>query len=152
MLFYIMKMHQKKSYVWYEFLFIFIKHYNLVYLLHKNDTRWGLLSIDRLSIVWKSNQSDKIKHDFFQAMIVSVLLNRCTTWTLLKHIEKKPDGNGIKCYEITAVQPLIFHLKVRQTRHVEHYWRSKGECIIYIFLRTLSHWRASIGWPARTDQ
>ena len=30
--------------------------------------------IDRLSIIWKSNLSDKIKHNFFQAVVVSILL------------------------------------------------------------------------------
>ena len=27
----------------------------------------------RLSLIWKSDQSDKIKHDFFQAVAVSIL-------------------------------------------------------------------------------
>ena len=45
---------------------------------------------DRLLIIWKSNLSNKIKWDFFQA--VSILLHRCTTWTLTKHMEKKLDG------------------------------------------------------------
>ena len=39
-------------------------------------------AIDRLSIIWKSNLSDKIKCKFFQAAVVSILLYGCTTWTL----------------------------------------------------------------------
>ena len=31
-------------------------------------------AIDRLSIVWKPNQSDKKKQDFFQAIAISILL------------------------------------------------------------------------------
>ena len=41
-------------------------------------------AIDRLSTI-----SDKIKQDFFQAAVVSVLLYGCTTWTLTKCKEKK---------------------------------------------------------------
>ena len=37
-------------------------------------------AIDRLSIIWKSDLSDKIKGDFFQAVVVSIQLNGCTTW------------------------------------------------------------------------
>ena len=50
-------------------------------------------AIDRLSIIWKSNLTDKMKHSFFQAAVVSILLYGCTTWTLTKWLEKKLDGN-----------------------------------------------------------
>ena len=50
-------------------------------------------SIDRLSIIWKSNLSDKMKRSFFQAAVVSILLYGCTNWTLTKRLEKKLDGN-----------------------------------------------------------
>ena len=46
-----------------------------------------------LSIVWKSDLSDKIKRDLFGAVAMSVLLYRCTTWTLTKCLKKKLDGN-----------------------------------------------------------
>ena len=36
-------------------------------------------AIDRLSIIWKSNLTDKMKRSFFQAAVVSILLNGCTT-------------------------------------------------------------------------
>ena len=49
--------------------------------------------IDRLSIIWKSDLTDKMKRSFFQAAIVSILLYECTTWTLTKRLEKKLDGN-----------------------------------------------------------
>ena len=59
------------------------------------DTRltkaWA--AIDRLSIIWKSNLTDKMKRSFFQAAVVSILLYGCTTWTLTKRLEKKLDGN-----------------------------------------------------------
>ena len=47
----------------------------------------------RLLIMWKSNLYDKIKWDFFQAVSVSVLLDGCTTFALIKRMEKKLDGN-----------------------------------------------------------
>ena len=39
-------------------------------------------AIDKLSIIWKSNLTDKMKRSFFQAAVVSILLYGCTTWTL----------------------------------------------------------------------
>ena len=50
-------------------------------------------TIDRLSIIWKSDLTDKMKRSFFQAAVVSILLYGCTTWTLTKRLEKKLDGN-----------------------------------------------------------
>ena len=46
-------------------------------------------AIDKLSVIWKSDLTDKMKRSFFQAAVVSILLYRCTTWTLTKRIEKK---------------------------------------------------------------
>ena len=50
-------------------------------------------AINRVSVIWKSDLTDKIKHSFFQAAVVSILLYGCTTWTLTKHMEKKFDSN-----------------------------------------------------------
>ena len=50
-------------------------------------------AIDRLSIIWKSDLTDKMKRSFFQAAVVSILLNGCITWTITKRLEKKLDGN-----------------------------------------------------------
>ena len=36
-------------------------------------------SIDRLSVIWKSDLTDKIKRSFSQAAVVSILLYGCTT-------------------------------------------------------------------------
>ena len=58
----------------------------------ENGISWRLAkawsAIDRLSVIWKSNQSDEIKHYFFQEEVVSILYG-CTTWMLWK----KHDGN-----------------------------------------------------------
>ena len=50
-------------------------------------------AIDRFSIIWKSDLTDKMKRSFFQAAVVSILLYGCTTWTLTKRLERKLDGN-----------------------------------------------------------
>ena len=46
-------------------------------------------AIERLSIKWKADLSDKIKQDFFQVVAVAILFYGCTIWTLTKRIEKK---------------------------------------------------------------
>ena len=50
-------------------------------------------AINRLSIIWKSDLTDKMKRSFCQAVVRSILLYGCTTWTLTKRLEKKLDGN-----------------------------------------------------------
>ena len=50
-------------------------------------------AIDKLSVIWKSDQTDKRKRSFFQAVVVLILLYGCTTWTITKRLEKKLDGN-----------------------------------------------------------
>ena len=49
--------------------------------------------IDRLSVIWMSDLTDKMKRSFFLEAIVSILIYGCTTWTLTKRLEKKLDGN-----------------------------------------------------------
>ena len=50
-------------------------------------------AIDRLSVIWKPDLTDKIKCSFFQATVTSILLYGCTAWTLTKRMEKKLEGN-----------------------------------------------------------
>ena len=100
-------------------------------------------AIDRLSIIWKSDLTDKMKPSFFQAAVVSILLCRCTTWTLTKRLEKKLDGNYTRMlrailnkslrqhptrYQLYGhLPPITKTIKVRRTRHAGHCWRSKEE-------------------------
>ena len=44
-------------------------------------------AIDKLSIIGKSDMTDKIKRSFFQAVVVSIVLYGCTTWTLTKRLD-----------------------------------------------------------------
>ena len=50
-------------------------------------------AIYKLSIIWKSDLTNKMKRSFFQAAVVSILLYGCTTWTLTKRLEMKQDSN-----------------------------------------------------------
>ena len=100
-------------------------------------------AIDRLSIIWKSNLTDKMKRSFFQAAVVSILLYGCTTWTLTKWLEKKLDGNYTRMLRAILnkswrqhptrrqlyghLPPIMKTIQARQTRHAGHCWRSKDE-------------------------
>ena len=53
-------------------------------------------AINSLSIIWKSDLTDKMKRSFFQAAVVLILLYGCTTWTLTKQMEKRLDGNNTR--------------------------------------------------------
>ena len=132
------------------------------------DTRLtkGWTVINRLSVIWKSDLTDKMKHSFFQAAIVSILLYGCTTWTLTKRLKKKLDGNYTRMlrailnrswFENSTKQqlygqlpPITKTIQIRRTRHTGHCWRSRDELISDVLLWTPSHSRAKVGQPART--
>ena len=50
-------------------------------------------AIDKLSVIWKSDLTNKMKRSFFQTAVVSILQYGRTIWTLTKRLEKKLDGN-----------------------------------------------------------
>ena len=123
-------------------------------------------AIDWLSVVWKSDLTDKMKRSFFQAAVVSILLYGCTAWTLTKPMEKKLDGNYRRMLRAIlnksgrqhpTKQQLYSHLppvsktiKVRRTRHAGHCWRSRDELVSDVLLWNPSKGRAKAGHPART--
>ena len=102
-------------------------------------------AIDRLSIIWRSDLTDKMKRSFFKAAVVSTLLYGCTTWTLTKRLEKKLDGNYTRMlrtilnkswrqhptkHQLYGHLPLITKtIPVRQTRHAGHCWRKTNSNI-----------------------
>ena len=120
-------------------------------------------AIDGLSIVWKSDLTDKIKRSFFQAVVVSILLYRCTSWTLTKRLEKKLDGKNVasNIEQIlvatphkapTIRRPASHHenYTIRRTGHVGHCWRSKDEFISDVLLWTPAYGQAKAKRTART--
>ena len=132
------------------------------------DTRWtkAWTAINRLSIIWKSDLTDKMKRSFFQAAVTSILLYGCTTWTLTKRLEKKLDGNYTRMLRAILnkswrqhptrhqlydhLPPITKTIQVRRTRHAGHCWRSRDELIRDVLLWTPTHGRAKAGRPART--
>ena len=123
-------------------------------------------AINRLSIIWKSDLTDKMKRSFFQAAVPSILLYRCTTWTLTKRLEKKLDGNYTRmlCAILNKswrqhptrhqlyghLPPITKTIQVRRTRHAGYCWRSRDELIRDVLLLTPTHGRAKAGRPAQT--
>ena len=104
--------------------------------------------IDRLSIIRKSDLTDKMKRSFFQAAVVSILLYGCTTWTLTKRLEKKLDGNYTRMPR--AVLNKSWRQHPTRTRHAGLCWSSKDELISDVLLWTPTYGRANAGRPVRT--
>ena len=120
-------------------------------------------AIDRLSIVWKSNLTDKMKRSFFQA---AILLYGCTTWTLTKRLKKKLDGNYTRMLRALLnkswwqhptkhqlyghLPPITKTIKVSRTRHAGHCWRSKDELISDVLQWTPTYGQAKAARPSRT--
>ena len=121
---------------------------------------------DRLSIIWKSDLTDKMKCSFFQAAVVSILLYGCTTWTLTKRLEKKLDGNYTRMLQAILntswrqhptrhqqygnLPPITKTIQVGRARHAWHCWWSRDELISDVPLWTPAYGQAKAGWPART--
>ena len=122
--------------------------------------------INRLSTIWKSDLTDKMKRSFFQAAVTSILLYGCTTWTLTKRLEKKLDGNYTRMLRAILnkswqqhptrhqlyghLPPITKTIQVRRTRHAGHCWRSRDELIRDVLLWIPTHGRAKAGRPAQT--
>ena len=118
-------------------------------------------AINRLSIIWKSDLTDKMKRSFFQAAVTSILLYGCTTWTLTKLLEKMLDGNYTRMLRAILnkswrqnptrhqlyghLPPITKTIQVRRTGHAGHCWRSRDELIRDVLLWTPTHGRAKAG-------
>ena len=123
-------------------------------------------TIDKLSIIWKSDLTNKMKR-FFQAAVVSILLYGYSTWTLTKWLEKKLDGNYTRMLRAILnkswrqhptrnqlyghLPPITKTIQVRRTRHAGHCWRSMDELISDVLLcPPPTYGRAKAGRPAQT--
>ena len=121
---------------------------------------------NRLSIIWRSDLTDKMKCSFFQAAVVLILLYGCTTWSLTRRLEKKLDSNYTRMLrEILNkswrqhstrhqlyghLPPITKTIQVRRTRHAGHCWKSRDELINDVLLWTPTYGWAKAGRPART--
>ena len=120
-------------------------------------------AIDSLSVVWKSDLSNKMKRSFFQTAVVSIMLYGCTMWTLTKRIEKKLEGNytgtlwailnmsqrqhPTKQQLYCHLQPVTKTIKIRRTRHAGHCWRSRDELVSDVL-----QWTPSQRWAKKDVQ
>ena len=123
-------------------------------------------AISCLSVIWKSDLTDKIKRSFLQAAVESILIYGCTTWTLTKPTVEKLDGNYTIMLQAVLNKSRWQHptkqllygyrlsitktIHVRRTRNAGHCRRSKKEIISDLLLWTTSHRRAKSGRPARS--
>ena len=121
---------------------------------------------DRLSVIWKSVLADKIKHIFFHAAVVSILLYGCTTWNLINRMEKKLHNNYTRIQRAILnkssrqhpTKPQLYEhlpsitktMQIRRTKHAGHWWRSKDELISDVLRWTPSHGWAKVRRPTRT--
>ena len=92
-------------------------------------------AIDGLSIIWKSDLTNKMKCSFFQAAVVLILLYGCTSWTLTKRLEKKLDGN------YTRMLQAILNKSWRQHPTRQQRYRLGDSTILFVFRKNfLTHW------------
>ena len=118
-----------------------------------------------MSIHTKRNICAIIKRVTSQAVVPSILLYECTTWTLTKRLEKKLDGNYTRMLrailnkswrqhpqDTNCTATCLYHenYSSRRTRHAGHCWRSRDELISDVLLWTPTHGRAKALRPART--
>ena len=107
-----------------------------------------------------------MKHSFFPAAVVSILLYGCTTWTQTKCMEKKLEGYYARMrqsilnkswrqhptkQQLNGHPPHIMKtIKVRRARHAWNCSRSGNELISDILPWTHSRGRAKARRPCRT--
>ena len=107
-----------------------------------------------------------MKRSFFQAVVVSMLLYRCTIWTLTKQLKEKLDGNYTRMLQAILnkswrqhptkhqlyghLPPITKTIQVRRTRDARHYWRSRDELISDVLLWIPTDGCSKVGQPAQT--
>ena len=108
-----------------------------------------------------------MKHSFFQAVVMSILLYGCTARMLTKWMEKKLEGNYTRTLQAKwkkswkqhptkqllygHLPPITKTIKVRWTRHAGYCWRSRDKLINDVLLWTPSDGREKVGRPAWTS-
>ena len=163
---YILTVYSFWLYQGFQFFLIFCKYLYAIYIHNETRLTKAWTAINRLSIIWKSDLTDKMKRSFFLAVVTSILLYGCTTWTLTKRLEKKLDGNYTRMLRAILnkswqqhptrhqlygyLPPITKTIQVRRTRHAGHCWRSRDELIRDVLLWILTHGRAKAGRPAWT--
>ena len=117
-------------------------------------------AINRLSTIWKSDLTDKMKRSFFQAgshRYCYIALHgryktaREETRRMLRAILNKSWQRHPTRHQLYGhLPPITKTIQVRRTRHAGHCWRSRDELIRDVLLWIPTHGRAKAGRPART--
>ena len=74
---------------------------------------------------WQVIDHIKINLEIFLAVVMSVLLYDCTTWTLRKRFEKKLEDDNtrmLRAYKTAAVRPPTSHLTNRPRKTNKTSW------------------------------
>ena len=125
---------------------------------------WSI--INKLSIIWKSNLSEKLKRNFFRATAGSVLLYDSTTWTLTKNMESKIDGVFTRMLRAALNVPWREHptnerlygsipkvmtlIREQRTRLAGHLFRNKEELASDLILWQPTYGHRGRGRPNKT--
>ena len=119
-----------------------------------------------MQVIWNSNLCNKLKRDFFRAVVESILLYGSAAWTLAKAHEKMIDGTYTRMLRailniswrqhatteqlygnIPAISTLI---RERCLRFSVHCFRNKGELVSELILWNPKHRHRSAGSPKIT--
>ena len=127
-------------------------------------------AIYKLSIIWKSDLTDKMKRSFFQAAVVSICMHYLDALWMhyldakktagekaWQQLHKNAASNIEQVLEATSHKaptirppPITKTIQARRTRHAGHCWRSRDELISDVLQWTPSYGRAKTERPART--
>lgn len=105
----------------------------------------------KLRSIWKSRLDVKFKRQFFQAIVVSILLYSCETWSMTKTLEKRLDGaytkllryaSGVTWKDYIKNTDLYHNLCsishivcTRRIRFAGHCLRAKNQMVHHLVLR-----------------
>ena len=112
-----------------------------------------LTIIDRLSVIWKSDLTNKKRRNFFQAAVVSILLYWWSTLTLtitktIFNMSWKQHPTKTQLYG--HLPPITKTINIQRNRHAEHCWKSYDDFISDVLLWTPLHRRSKARQPTRT--
>lgn len=125
---------------------------------------WAALR--KLTPIWNSTLSMKLKLRFFHSTVTTVLLYGSSTWTLTKVLEKRLDGCFTKMLRVVKnvswtqhmtnevlygdIPKITTTIATQRVRFCGHCWRSKEELAHQLLLWEPTHGKRSRGRPRRT--
>ena len=107
--------------------------------------------IDKLSIIRKSDLSNKIKLDFFLAAVVSILLYGCTKWTLIKRIEKNLNRTYTRMLRVILINSWKQH-PTKRLLPSQKLSKTNKTCGSLEKQGRTYKWRSSMNLPVFADQ